>query len=502
MLLFNTIAFSLVVKSLLSTRVLNIRQKQGIVHFRRVLGLVVIFGITWLFGVLAVGELRLIFQYLFAITNSFQGFMIFILYCLTDRKVRERLARFLCALPDPDNRIINTTSTQRPTDIEIDLSMFQEKPTPSRPRSWSGTWPRQGPSNTSRGLPQEFSNDPVIVYPPSTEPNYNSRVIASGYDPSILASNYDPDFGRPSYFLQSGDPGHDPNPVWDYELETIDPPYMYRNPPGSRPVTNVPLPGEVSGDKLVDSTMSQLERSGGEVSLQSATSVLFFDNGQRVDVPKHSDNNNLKGTRTDQLSDSKMLEVSLEGRRYTGGGDGLSFYKRPKQRHSSARTSDELDKRFVLPKGKSFNAQKGVHFSAEQLTHSTREPRLSEMRPLPRLKTLRRKEDISENDELDGTSKSRGEYDRRPRRSVQPSSTCVIDDDLEKEYLSSYANVLGKLAKIAIVLSIIDVRSFFELKFQSIMMRLCDWPFESKIIIVCDLLFKKPISIVYRLSLS
>ena len=435
---------------MLSQRIINVRHKQGIVHFRRVLGIAIIFGITWLFGVLAVGELRLIFQYLFAITNSFQGFMIFILYCLTDRKVRERLARFLCALPDPNpsNRIIDSTSTQRPTDIEIDLSLFQEKPTSSRPRNWSGTWPIQGHSNTPRVFPEEMNTEPVIVYPPPIGASYNSGMLTSGHNPNILASNYDPNLARPSYLSQPGDPYHDSNPAWEYELDTIDPPYNYRNPPGSRPVTNVHLPGEVSGDKLVDSTMSQLERSGGEISLQSVNSVLFFDNGKRVEVPKHpelsGDNNNWKETRTKRLDDSRTLERSLEGpRRFTEGGDGLSFYKKSRrQRHSSATTSDELDKRFIVPKGKSLRDHKGVHFSADQLTDSSREQRWSDMRAFPRLKTHPREEDISENDELGRTSISRIEYERRHRRSAQP--TRVIDDDLEKEYLRSYGNDHGE----------------------------------------------------------
>lgn len=363
--------------------------------------------------------------------------MIFILYCLTDRKVRERLARFLCALPDPNpnNRIVDSTSTQRVTDIDIDFSMFQEKPTSPRPRNWSGTWPIPGNSNTARVLPEEMNKDPVIVYPPPIGASYNSRALTSGYN------------------SQPGDTGYDSNPTWEYELDTIAPPYNYRNPPGSRPVTNVHLPGEVSGDKLVDSTMSQLERSGGEISLQSVNSVLFFDNGKRVEVPKHSElsgeNNNWKDTRTEHLEDSRMVERSLEGpRRYTEGGDGLSFYKKHRQRHSSATTSDELDKRIIIPKGKSFRDYKGVHFSADQLTDSPREPRWSDMPAFPRLKTRPRQEDISENDELGRTSMSRNEYERRHRRSTQP--TRVIDDDLEKEYLRSYGNDLGKLIKVVI----------------------------------------------------
>ena len=235
-LVFNIIVFLLVVKALLGTRISNNRTKHGIVHFRRVLGIAVVFGITWLFGVLAIGELKLIFQYLFCITNAFQGFMIFILYCLTDRKVRERLVRFLCALGDPknENRILNTTSTQRPTDIEIDLAMFQERDpaSSSRPRNWSGTWPISGHSNPARISPKGM-RDPVIVYPPPVQiRSYNPDMLETSYDPDLLESGYDRNLpGQLGYPLQPVGTSYDLDPAMGYELETFAQPYNYRNPP-------------------------------------------------------------------------------------------------------------------------------------------------------------------------------------------------------------------------------------------------------------------------------
>lgn len=482
-MLFNVIIFVLVVKALLSTRVPGNRHKQGIVHFRRVLGIAVVFGITWLFGILAIGELKLIFQYLFCITNAFQGFIIFILYCLTDRKVRERLVRFLCALPDPNrnNRIIQSTSTQQPTDIEIDLEMFQERA--SRPRDWSGTWPMSGHSNLTRIIPEE-AKDPVVLYPPPAGSSYNyphmmgssynSRMVGSSYNKNMLESSFDSNLAGSRYPSHPVDPGYDLNPEWEYELDTFDQPYTHRNPPGSRPVTHVHLQGEASGDKLVDSTLSQLERSGGEASLQSVNSILFFDEGRRVEVPKYPElsgnNNNWERPRMGPLDDSRRREHSLEGpRRYSQGGDGLSFYKNPKkQRHSSATTSDELNRRIIYPKGKSLR-DKGVHFSADQLANSHKESeRWSEMPAFPRLKTHSRQEDISETDEFygepgmrmsrvehepgmsmsrleheSGMGMSRVKYEPRRTKSAQPS-THMIDHNLELEYLRHCGEDLGK----------------------------------------------------------
>ncbi|XP_048856226.1 adhesion G-protein coupled receptor D1 isoform X2 [Brienomyrus brachyistius] len=47
-----------------------------------------ILGISWIFGVLAINGHSLIFQYLFAVFNSLQGFFIFLFHCLRNSEVR------------------------------------------------------------------------------------------------------------------------------------------------------------------------------------------------------------------------------------------------------------------------------------------------------------------------------------------------------------------------------------------------------------------------------
>ena len=50
-------------------------------------------GITWVFGLLAVGEATLLFQWLFCIFNSLQGFFIFLFYTVRNQDVRNALSR-------------------------------------------------------------------------------------------------------------------------------------------------------------------------------------------------------------------------------------------------------------------------------------------------------------------------------------------------------------------------------------------------------------------------
>ncbi|XP_028396986.1 uncharacterized protein LOC114520843 isoform X2 [Dendronephthya gigantea] len=54
-----------------------------------------VLGITWVFGILAFNESSVVFQYVFAITNSIQGALIFLLYCIVNREVRNELRRKL-----------------------------------------------------------------------------------------------------------------------------------------------------------------------------------------------------------------------------------------------------------------------------------------------------------------------------------------------------------------------------------------------------------------------
>ena len=50
-----------------------------------------ILGVTWIFGVFYINQDTVFFAYLFAVTNSVQGFSIFIFHCAFDPRVSIRL---------------------------------------------------------------------------------------------------------------------------------------------------------------------------------------------------------------------------------------------------------------------------------------------------------------------------------------------------------------------------------------------------------------------------
>lgn len=52
-------------------------------------------GVTWVFGALALGEAKLVFQYIFCISNSLQGFIIFVVRCVQYPEARMAWLAFL-----------------------------------------------------------------------------------------------------------------------------------------------------------------------------------------------------------------------------------------------------------------------------------------------------------------------------------------------------------------------------------------------------------------------
>ena len=57
---------------------------------RTALAIMVLLGLTWVFGALAIGDAKLVFEYLFCIFNALQGFFIFVFYCARQPEVRKQ----------------------------------------------------------------------------------------------------------------------------------------------------------------------------------------------------------------------------------------------------------------------------------------------------------------------------------------------------------------------------------------------------------------------------
>ncbi|XP_030844489.1 adhesion G-protein coupled receptor G2-like [Strongylocentrotus purpuratus] len=55
----------------------------------------VLLGLTWLFGFLAIGGARVVFNILFLVLNSLQGFLVFLMFCVRQKEVREQWVRWM-----------------------------------------------------------------------------------------------------------------------------------------------------------------------------------------------------------------------------------------------------------------------------------------------------------------------------------------------------------------------------------------------------------------------
>ncbi|XP_028392695.1 adhesion G-protein coupled receptor D1-like isoform X3 [Dendronephthya gigantea] len=58
-----------------------------------VIFLLPILGLTWIFGVAAVNDAAIVFQYIFTALNSFQGFFIFLFHCVLNKDVRAAIKK-------------------------------------------------------------------------------------------------------------------------------------------------------------------------------------------------------------------------------------------------------------------------------------------------------------------------------------------------------------------------------------------------------------------------
>ncbi|KAK5617370.1 hypothetical protein CRENBAI_006982 [Crenichthys baileyi] len=75
---------------------LSANSRNALQDFRAVFGLTVLLGLTWSMGFFSFGPGRVVMMYLFAISNSFQGFFIFLFHCLMKENVRKQWRIYLC----------------------------------------------------------------------------------------------------------------------------------------------------------------------------------------------------------------------------------------------------------------------------------------------------------------------------------------------------------------------------------------------------------------------
>ena len=97
-LLFNMIIFIVVIIVLIkhtrnklgkATKDMKAQMKSNIRLAISVFGIMILFGLTWILAAFTISDASLTFQILFAVSNSLQGFFIFIFFCVLSPDVRQ-----------------------------------------------------------------------------------------------------------------------------------------------------------------------------------------------------------------------------------------------------------------------------------------------------------------------------------------------------------------------------------------------------------------------------
>ena len=97
-LLVNSVVYVLIIRSLLTSgsKVAADKRATNLQQTRRAAAILVVLGLTWLFGVLAIRDAKIVFQYLFCIFNSIQGLLIFLFYCVFSADTKAKYKRLCC----------------------------------------------------------------------------------------------------------------------------------------------------------------------------------------------------------------------------------------------------------------------------------------------------------------------------------------------------------------------------------------------------------------------
>ena len=108
------------------------------------MGLMALFGLTWVFAAFTVNAASIAFQFLFAIFNSLQGFFIFLFFCVFGREGRELWLKVLCCGRKIPGVTASTPSTAK----------RQPQPTNQRPSEPStiSSGLRTGPSTSTHRI--------------------------------------------------------------------------------------------------------------------------------------------------------------------------------------------------------------------------------------------------------------------------------------------------------------------------------------------------------------
>ncbi|CAC5395629.1 unnamed protein product [Mytilus coruscus] len=116
-MLANIIIFIMILKNLWGrSKGLQSNQsekKRAMMNLRASLTVLILLGLTWIFGFFTIEKASIVFQYIFTILNVFQGFLIFILFTAREKRVRQNWQKLCCKRKPKEKYLQCDTSTDR-----------------------------------------------------------------------------------------------------------------------------------------------------------------------------------------------------------------------------------------------------------------------------------------------------------------------------------------------------------------------------------------------------
>ncbi|XP_078620444.1 adhesion G-protein coupled receptor G7-like isoform X1 [Branchiostoma floridae x Branchiostoma japonicum] len=101
-------------------------------QLRRAVSLLVLFGLTWMFGFFVINDTRIVFAYLFCIFNTLQGLFIFIFHCVLREDVQKWWDKVYCKGRKKDRYIVKRSTFSSSTGRTPERIHLNVTPTTSR----------------------------------------------------------------------------------------------------------------------------------------------------------------------------------------------------------------------------------------------------------------------------------------------------------------------------------------------------------------------------------
>lgn len=164
-ILINFIILILVMKTMFATHAMmdkttKERAKAGI---RSLCVILPLFGVTWVLGVFSVNEETVVFQYLFAVFNSLQGFFIFLFHTVLNQQVRDGIQKMRGMKADKSSTYSQKDATRESSVPSIEFNDILKTKT-------QATAPVNGISNSKYSHQNNTERDNEIASVNSTTP--------------------------------------------------------------------------------------------------------------------------------------------------------------------------------------------------------------------------------------------------------------------------------------------------------------------------------------------